>query len=103
MLAHKGCVREARDVFAQVRGGEERGGEAREGEERRGEGRGGEGRKGEQIGLWGTVFHSWPNHPPIQALCCCQDLRRGKKIGLRGGCAIYTSSPSFAIAKVCRW
>ena len=74
-------------MFAQVRGGEERGGEAREGEERRGEGRGGEGRKGEQIGLWGTVFHSWPHHPPIQALCCCQDLRRGKKIGLRGGCA----------------
>ena len=45
VLAHKGCLREARDVFAQVRGGEgrgERGGEGRRGERGgRGEGRGG--------------------------------------------------------------
>ena len=44
VLAHKGCLREARDVFAQVRGGEGRGGEGRGGEVRGGKGRGGKGR-----------------------------------------------------------
>ena len=41
VLAHKGCLREARDVFAQVREKGRRGGRAREG--RGGDGRGGEG------------------------------------------------------------
>ena len=58
VLAHKGCLREARDVFAQVRGGEGgggggKGGEGREEEEREGEGGEGEGRGGKRRGAEG--------------------------------------------------
>ena len=49
VLAHKGCLREARDVFAQVRGGEGRGGEGRGmGEGGQGCVRTGERRRGER-------------------------------------------------------
>ena len=100
MLAHKGCVREARDVFAQVRGGEGRGGG---GEGRRGEGRGGEERGGEGREDWAVkkLCFTLGLIPSYTSPLLLQRSEKGKKIGLRGDCA--TSSPSFAVAKVCTW
>ena len=138
MLAHKGCVREARDVFAQVRGGEERGGEGkeREGEGKRGEGREGEGRGGEGEGRGGEGEGrggegegrggeerrgkgrggekgraNWAVGNCVSLLASSQShtsplllprSEKGKEDWDEGGLC-YTSSPSFAITKVCRW